>query len=558
MQKKTAQQKLALLKKNFFISPFGTSVEECLSQLEVSLRSVLDHAGDGPIYEENVGIPSISDLISESVIPANFSPDPKKILRKLHQYVQGTVKAGHPYMVKNIIPSVSTPALASYVASSIFMGNGVTGEDSAQTLLAEISCSSQIAKLVGWNPDLSGGLFTFGGTATNLYAIKIGLSKVDPEHNRKGITQPVVCIESVPSHYCHTTATDWLGIGTDHLIKVVSNPDQTTNMKALESACYKALKEKKKIACINALAGTTSNMGIDDMKKIYDLRNKLVEEFKLDYVPHIHADAVLGWSYLVFTKYDFATNPLDFSVSTLKKIKKIVRRISTLKYVDSFGIDFHKTGYVAYNSSMVMVKNRDDFKLLRREGDVMTPLFHENTAYNPGKYSLETSRSAANMLATWVALQTFGLEGYQLLLGHALEMGRIYREEVNAKNSEGLYVANQESFGPDVFVRCYPPTTLAAKTFMLEMNDNDVLAINTKYTTQFANWLEAKGYPHREDGFAISRSSAAIYTYTGLPMVALRIYPLSPYIERKHAKELIKRLAAAKKLFDKEIEASDA
>jgi glutamate/tyrosine decarboxylase-like PLP-dependent enzyme len=324
-------------------------------------------------------------------------------------------------------------------------------------------------------------------------------------------------------------------------------------MEGLEAACYQALKSHKKIACINALGGTTSNMGIDDMKKIYDLRNRLVKEFNLDYIPHIHSDAVLGWAYLVFAEYDFENNPLQFTLPTLKKIKKILKRISTLKYVDSFGVDFHKTGFVAYNSSMIMVKNRDDFKLLRREGDVMTPLFHDDSAYNPGKYTLETSRSAANMLATWVALQTFGYEGYQVLLGHALEMGQIYRDEIELRHEQGLFVANQESFGPDVFIRCYPPKTPAAKTFKQEMNDDELLAKNTAYTTAFANWLEEEGYPHRDNGFAISRSSAAIYTHTTKPMVALRIYPLSPFIEAKHAKELIKRLADAKKLFDQKV-----
>lgn len=553
MQEKTVGQKLSLLRRKYFTRLSGGPISEFISQLESSLLSLVEHAGDAPMYPENIGIPKIDDLIRDSELPVNFSSEPKKILKKLHHYVQGSVKAGDPFMVKNIIPSVSTPAMSAYVSSSLLMGNGVTGEDSAQTLLAEISCSAAIAKLVGWDPGLSAGLFTFGGTGTNLYGIKIGLSKADPDHGRRGISQDVVCIESAPSHYCHTTAVDWMGIGTDNLIRINSHPDQTTKLDELEKACYQAIKDKKKIVCINALGGTTSNMGIDDIKAIYNLRNKLVKEFKLDYVPHIHADAVLGWAYLVFNRYDFEQNPLSFEPETLKKIKKILKRISTLKYADSFGVDFHKTGFVAYNSSMVMVKNREDFKLLRREGDIMTPLFHNDKAYNPGKFSLETSRSAANMLGTWVALQTFGYEGYQILLGHALEMGLHYRAEIEANAKEGFYIANQESFGPDVFVRCYPPGVDPVTTYRKEMTNDQILKTYSAYTTKFAEWIENEGYPAASAGFAISRSSAAVYTHTGGPMIALRIYPLSPYIEKKHVKELVRRLIAAKRKFDNQL-----
>lgn len=542
--------KLKILRNKYFISPESDSLKESISQLETSLTSVTKNSGKTPMYPQNIGIPTITKLINEAKIPQSLSKNPQKILKKLYQNIQGTVKSGHPFMVKNIIPTVSTPSLAAYYAASIYMGNAVTGEDAGQTLLSELSCASAISKLVGWDETKSGGIFTFGGTSTNLYAIKIGLHKVDPQHSENGITQPVACIESAPSHYCHTTATDWLGIGTNNLIQVNSNPDQTTKIDELEKACTQAIEDGKKIVCINALGGTTSNMGIDDIKKIYDIREKLINKFKLDYKPHIHVDAVLGWAYLVFSKYDFKSNPLNFSANVIKRIKKITKRIKTLKYADSFGVDFHKTGFVAYNSSIVMVKNKDDFKLLRRNNDVMTPLFHDESAYNPGKYTLETSRSSANILATWIALQTFGLEGYQILLGNALEMSFIYRNEIAKNKRFGLFIANQDAFGPDVFIRCYPPKSDVENIYNKEMNNNSLLEKYNEYTTKFANWIENEGYPHKEDGFAISRSSAAIYTNTGKPMIALRIYPLSPYIESKDAKELIKRIITAKQKFD--------
>ena len=263
-------------------------------------------------------------------------------------------------------------------------------------------------------------------------------------------------------------------------------------------------------------------------------------------------DAVLGWAYLNFVDYDFDSNPMSFSTAALNQIKKILTRIKTIKYADSFGVDFHKTGYVAYTSSMVIVNDKADLERLQREVSIMTPLFHDDEAYNPGKFTLETSRSTANILATWVALQTFGKEGYQALLGHAIEMGLIYRNEIEKLAKDGLYVANQNQYGPDVFVRCYPPGEDPAENYEKEMSDNILLKKNSDYTSKFFKWLNAKT-PYAEEGFAVSKSSAAIYTPTGQPVIALRIYPLSPYITEKTARILVTRLRMYKQEFDRTI-----
>lgn len=540
---------LTTLRSRYFIDPQGKNQEQLVDLVQVALSSLVKHQGSSPIFPINIGIPSYSSVVKSSIIPEKFQPNAKGYLKNLHTQVQGSVKAGHPYMVKNIIPTASLPSLATYLAVSLYMPNGVSGEDAAQVLNAEISCVAAISRLAGLDAKRSAGVFTFGGTGTNLYGIKMGLVKTHPNHMKDGDTKGAVVIESVPAHYCHKTAAIWLGIGENNSIRVSSNTDQTTNLEELARICRDELSKGKKIACINALGGTTSNMGIDDIKKIYDMRESLVREFSLSYSPHIHVDSVLGWVFLVFCKYDFSKNSLGFTPDAIKQLKKIVKRVKTFKYADSFGVDFHKTGYVAYTSSMIIVKDKKDLMSLQRDVSIMTPLFHDDEAYNPGKFTLETSRSAASMLATWTALQTFGIEGYQALLGNAIEMGLVIRKEVENAAKEGLFVANQEQYGPDIFVRCYAPGIDSNKEYWSELSDDLQLAKNTAYINTFSKWL-FKTMPTSEKGFALSKSSAAIYTLKGSPMVALRIYPLSPYITQKTAKELVKRLIKAKRQFD--------
>ncbi len=534
---------LDTLRQQYFLDPSGKNADHAANLVKTAVNAVVSSQGVGPTYPITE-LPPISQVIEGAEVPARMVSDPEAFLTKLPSFIQGAVRAGHPFMVKNIIPTASLPALAVHYAVSTLMANGVTGEDAAQILMAEIASASAISKLAGLDHTKSGGVFTFGGTGTNLYAIKIGLSKALPEHHMTGIKEDVVVIESAPSHYSHRTATDWLGIGQNNIIKVSSNRDQTTNLKELEESMRVAIESGKKIACIVAVGGTTSNMGVDNIQRINEIREGLRTEYNLSYNPHLHVDSVLGWAYLNFRSYDFKTNPLDFKPQTLQQIQKIVDRVTTWKYADSFGVDFHKTGYVAYTSSMLIIKNRQDLMRLQRDGSTMTPLFHDDEAYNPGKFTLETSRSAANMLASWIALQTFGQEGYQSLLGHSLEMGTVFREGIDNNIDKGLYIANQEYFGPDVFVRCYPVGTNSQVEYEIEMKDNRVLLKNNAYTSRFFQWLS------RSEQDFVSKTTAAIYTDTGASMVALRIYPLSPYITEHTAKQLIDGLAKAKMQFD--------
>ncbi|MDA1379788.1 hypothetical protein PCI56_07830 [Plesiomonas shigelloides subsp. oncorhynchi] len=72
-----------------------------------------------------------------------------------------------------------------------------------------------------------------------------------------------------------------------------------------------------KIPAIMLTLGTTDTFGVDRIKPVYDLRNRLCDEYDIAVKPHIHADAAVGWSMLFFLDYDFDRNPLEINESTL-------------------------------------------------------------------------------------------------------------------------------------------------------------------------------------------------------------------------------------------------
>jgi len=418
------------------------------------------------------------------------------------------------------------------------MANAVTGEDAGKMLDCEKKVSHFVSHLIGINPNQSAGFFTWGGTATNFYALKIGLSKVDPEHGKRGVKEQVIALESWPAHYSHRTAMNWLGLGEENLIRIKSNKNQTTNLDDLKEKLENCIRQNKKIACIFCCGGTTSNVAIDDIKKIAKIRNELVKKYKLNYTPHIHADTVSGWAYSVFRLYNLNENKFGVNKDILKHIKKIKRLVSNLKYADSFGMDFHKTGYVQYVSSLFLVKNSSELIFLLKDKKYTSPLFHDDKAYNPGLFfTMETSRASSNIVSTWMHLKSLGAEGLQILLTKNLENAFFIRELFNSKKAkeEGLLLINPDFFGSDIFLRCF----LSKNPYLdhkKELLKKEEIEKNNILLKEFFDFIRDKKRYNQK--FSVSYSSAAFYNRGGMPITGIRIYLLNPYINKDTLKRL--------------------
>lgn len=528
-----------------FLRPDGDNADVLVELIRGALDEALSHQGAGPVYprwdQKDGPSPVGGGHLLEDPVAS------ETVLSQLRWWLAGSVKVHHHMFAKNVVPPPSFVNLAALCAVSLFMPNGVTGEDAAETLTAELSCAQAMARLAGYDPDQAGGLFTFGGTATNLYAINVGISKAQPDHAERGIEPGMAVVGSWPAHYSQKSACAWLGIGTQNYISAASLPDQTTDLESMEVACRDVLARGHRLACIMGAGGTTSNMAVDDFAEIAAMRDRLASEYGLDYMPHVHADTVVGWAYLCFLDYDLHRNPLGFSPPVVAKLSRLVERLRTVRHADSFGTDFHKTGFAPYTSSMIIMRDGRDFSRLRRDGGVMTPLFHDKDAYNPGTFTLETSRSAANMVATWVGLQALGKQGMRKLLGHALEAAEALRRHVDALAVRDMTAINKHSYGPDVFLRCYPPDDPAVTDE--DVSDTSSVRRINQYTSDLFAWLSRQRVPEAEQ-IALSKTSAAFYTPTGEPVVALRVYSLNPYFSGSHARELIVRLLKGKRQFD--------
>lgn len=489
------------------------------------------------------------ELDFEAARQCRIADDPttlEDVTERLVQYLSGIFVWGHPRSQINVIPPATIPSIIGNLLPSIYNPNLVSEETSLSVALAEVEAAAIAADMVGYDASEAAGVFTFGGTGTLLYAIRTGLEKACPGTTQTGLTEPAVVICSDTAHYSCRTVASWLGLGADNVIEVPTSADNEVKTDLLETMLRDALNDGKKIAAIVATMGTTDAFGLDNLEKIHEIRDRLVDEFSLDYVPHLHADSVIGWAWSVFNDYDMEANPLGFRHRTIRALAGTQRRIMHLHLADSLGVDFHKTGFTPYVSSVYLVKTQADLERIAREPSSMPYLFQSGD-HHPGRYTLEASRSGSGPMAALGSLLLLGRDGLRALLGHLVTMSEALAEHLDGHSS--MTVLNGDNFGPVTLFRVYPD---GVDTFSVPDQEHsnpefrDALLKHNEYNHRIFDEIHSEALQGR--GVVISLTECYRETDYGEPIVALKSYIMSPFSDEQYVDAVLDSISRAREI----------
>jgi len=254
---------------------------------------------------------------------------------------------------------------------------------------------------------------------------------------------------------------------------------------------------------------------------------------------------VIGWAWSVLNTYDFDENPLGFRQRTVHALRGVVRRISKLELADSIGIDFHKTGFCPYSSSMTIVKNQQDVAILARKQEAMPYLF-QSGEHHPGKCTLEASRAGGGALAAYANLKLFGKNGGRALIGHLVEMAELLREYLEGNTA--ATVLNQGNYGPSTLFRLYPDGVDTWEIVDRERTDANYrksLLKHNEYNYRIYQYMHTRSMAGL--GAHISMTSDYRKSDYGEPILALKSYIMSPFIDETHIATLVEDLKEARK-----------
>lgn len=394
------------------------------------------------------------ELTASSRIPEGGSPQEKvneELLKLLH---------GHPYHTKyfltNILPMASTPGILGMLTAFMVNGNNLWDVYGPAGAEAEVRVVAMMSDLVGYNPPESGGYTTWGGQGAIFTGLRIAINKHDASIKKAGVPHNLYAFCSEAAHYSLFKSMEATGLGTNNLIKVRTREDSSMDAQDLKEKMEQVILRGGVPVYIVATTATTDAMGIDNIEEIAEVAQSMTAKHGMR-KPHIHADSALGGFFAFFNDYDFAGNPLGIGGETLSALAAIRERMRHLHLADSLCFDFQKLGQTPYSTSLFLVKQASDLKLVDLEPDETPYVGHRGYGDYHTSYTLECSRMGSS-ISILSALLAFGAEGYRKLLAQFVEVNIAFRERLAAEVPEAV-VVNADNPGIITLFRLYSDRT---------------------------------------------------------------------------------------------------
>ena len=363
-------------------------------------------------------------------------------------YFWGTDGWDSPLHLENVKGPANYASLIGALACLLKNPNLCTDTYSMRSNELEVKAITALANLVFYHTESPWGVFTIGGTISNLYGAKIGIEKVVPGAMQGGLGgAQVVGLVSDAGHYSNQTLAGWLGLGTNNLHSIPTDASLAMRLDLLAEKLDELYTEQKKVAFVVATFGTTDGSGIDDLGGIRAILNEKAEKYSVP-APQLHVDGAVGWALCFLSDYDLERNPLQMTSEMLVVVRRVQHRARQMQYADSVTLDFHKMGRAHYPSSAFIVNRKDDLKYLSRSV-ADTPYFAEADARrDPALFTLECSRPAIGPYAVMASLNGIGLTGWQMLTARALELAQYLKQRIEALDN--CKVLNMDTTGPSV------------------------------------------------------------------------------------------------------------
>lgn len=470
-----------------------------------------------------------------------------KVFEDISSLFQNIPNWANPGTMLNIIPNVNIAALAAATYASLYNANFSQDRYSGLLLAAELEVVKYISDIAGWNWRKSHGIFTFGGKGTNLYATKIALNRACLECKQQGLYgNQFFLVTSRKGHPCHKEVAEWVGIGSNNCLAIDCDDKGEMILDKAKDLICSNIEQGKIFVGFNLTGGSTVEFEIDPIKEIALLRDEIVKKYKLKYSPLIHVDSVIVWIWLFFKEYDFIKNPLDIKEPVLHKVEYLTQRISEIKYADSFGVDFHKSGFCPAISSLYMVKDRTDIYQLGNT----TPLQIEDLKFgnfSPFESSLELSRSSWGPVSALVSLRTFGIEGFQKAIVHMMSCSEFFKKEL--QNIECIEVINPDTNGFATLLIFKPKEFVSlslAEILVLPFEDTERIK---NYNINYASYVIELNRQHKIS-FTLTASDAFNVKNTNVCLGSQKAYPMSLFVSKDDVKQIIKEMMETKKNFD--------
>jgi len=311
-------------------------------------------------------------------------------------YLRDAIYFHHPRYLAHlncpvVIPAVLGEAILSAVNSSLD-----TWDQSAGGTLIE-------RKLIDWTTGRIGlgenadGVFTSGGTQSNLQALLLAREEAKPGGGRREAADSFSALRifaSEASHFSVRKSAKLLGLSQDAVVPIPVGNDKRMQTVALAHELERCERDGLVPMAVVATAGTTDFGSIDPLPEIAELCEQ--------YGVWMHVDAAYGCGLLASVKHR--------------------DRIDGIERADSVTVDYHKSFFQPVSSSAVLVRDAATLRHVTYHAEYLNPrrMVQERIPNQVDK-SLQTTRRF-DALKLWMTLRVMGADGIGQLFDEVCDL----------------------------------------------------------------------------------------------------------------------------------------
>lgn len=304
------------------------------------------------------------------------------------------------------------------------------------------------AAMMGYRQN-AGGVLVSGGSAANLAGLTIARNVFFEQTGirKQGLfgQKPMTVYASTEVHGCFDKSMELLGIGSDNLRKIKTNPDFTINLEALEVRIKQDISNGFQPFCIVGSAGTVNTGAIDDLQALAEISGK--------YGLWFHVDGAYG--------------ALAAGLDSIKDQYK------GLEYADSVAVDFHKWLYQSFEAGCVLV---NDWNVLKKtyfkKADYLdTALEEDDNRLNFNEHYFQLSRNA-KALKIWMSFKVYGAVRIKEMIRKDIDLARYLSDRIEQADDFELKARSP------LAISCFRYTgTLTSETAITALNQKLIHAL---------------------------------------------------------------------------------
>jgi L-2,4-diaminobutyrate decarboxylase len=325
--------------------------------------------------------------------------DTSSALRELDDlYLHDAVYFHHPRYLAHLNCPVVTPAVVADAVASAVNSSLDTWDQSGGGTLIEQRLIGWTCERIGFDPTTGDGIFTSGGTQSNLHGLYLARERAVVASGRDRVeTLPALRVfTSADSHFSVRTAARLLGLHDDAVVAIPTDGRRRMRTDVLRSAIATARADGAIPMAVVATAGTTDFGVIDPLLEIATVVHEQAEPVWL------HVDAAYGGGLLVSpTRRDL---------------------LQGIDHADSVTVDFHKSFFQPVSASAIVVRRAEWMDAGRHHADYLNPLRMARAGIpNQVDKSLQTTRRF-DALKLWLTLRVMGADAVGELFDRVIDL----------------------------------------------------------------------------------------------------------------------------------------